>query len=337
MNKLLISFLFLFIFLDLIFSFEGIVTPSSEEIQVDIAIKNCKSQKEKIKELEEFALNAYSNNQYDLSLYAYNKLLSFEKNSKKKKFSYYMVLGDIYFLKNSYVFAMDMYQKALSIYKKNEEINIKIANLYLKNNIYEPAETFFNNALKSNKKSINAKKGLADLFYLNNNYQKAIFYYEQIDFFHIDKDIILKIANSYTNLDKINKAITILEDYTKDNKSLEVLFFLGQLYIENSEYLKARDLFLNLYENHKNNFNVCLYLAKVYNLLGENSLSMHMLELAYKMNSSYSTLDILLAELSYKLGHINEAKKYAQRALMKSKTVFFKNQAQRLLSFLQNK
>ncbi|MDR2395898.1 MAG: hypothetical protein LBD57_04795 [Endomicrobium sp.] len=334
-KKTLISFLCLFIFLDLVFSFERIVTISKEEVQVDSAIKHCKSQKEKIKELEAFALNAYNNNQYDLSLCAYNKLLSFKKNSKKKEFSYYMSLGDIYCLKNNYVFAMHMYQKALSMYKKNEEINIKIANLYLKINIYKSAKIFFNNVLKSNKKSVDAKKGLANLYYLKNNYQKAIFYYEQIDFFHIDKNTILKIADSYTNLNEINKAIKILEDYTKNNKSFEVLFFLGQLYIENTENLKAKELFLNLYENHKDNFKVCLYLANVYNLLGERSLSNHMLGLAYKINSSCCALNILRAEFSYKLGHVNEAKEYAQRALMKAKTVFLRNQAQKLLTFLQ--
>jgi tetratricopeptide (TPR) repeat protein len=323
-------------FLCRLFAFENIPAPSEEEAKIDIIIETCKNQKEKVEKLERFAVNAYKDSQYDLSLCAYNRLLSFENNNKKN-FNYYMTLGDIYCLKNNYFFGMEMYQRALSIYKKNEEVNIRIANLYLRSNMYEFAQKFFNNVLKNNKRSIDAKKGLGDLFYLQNDYQKAIFYYEQIDFFHSDKDIILKVADCYNNLNKIDKTIEILEKYTKDNKSFDILFLLGKLYIQCHEYSKAKEIFLNLYEKHKYNFKVCLYLANVYYLLDEISLSKHMLELSYKINPSYSVVDILQAQTAYKLGCIDEAKKYAKCALGKAKTAFLREQAQKCLNFLQEK
>jgi tetratricopeptide (TPR) repeat protein len=319
----------------MLFAFENVVTTSSDESKVEASIESCKNQKEKIETLEKFASNAYKDNQYDLSLCAYSKLLSF-KNNNKKNFNYYMTLGDIYCLKNNYFFSMEMYQRALSIYKKNEEINIKIANLYLKNNMYEFAQEIFDSILKVNKKSVNAKKGLGELFYLQNDYQKAIFYYEQVDFFHSDEDIIVKVSNCYNNLNQIDKSIEILEKYTKDNKSFEVLFFLGKLYVESHEYLKAKEIFLNLYEKNKYNFKNCLYLANVYYLLGEISLSRHMLGHSYKINP-FSAVDILQAQAAYKLGRVDEAKKYAKRALEKSKTVFLRDQAQKCLDFLQSK
>ncbi|MDR2617123.1 MAG: tetratricopeptide repeat protein [Endomicrobium sp.] len=337
MNKLVASFLFLLVFSCLTFAFENGVVSCPEEEQVNSVIKDCKNQKEKIKKLEDFALKSYNNNQYNLALYVYNKLLSFKKNSKRKEFSYYMVLGDLYCLNNNYFFGIEMYKEALSIYKKNEEINIKIANLYLRNNVYELAQEFFNEVLKNNKNSIHAKKGLGNLFYLQNSYQKAIFYYEQLGFLNADKDTILKMVDSYTNLNDISKAIEILEKYAENSESFEILLLLGQLYIENNEYVKAKKLFLNLHKNYSDNFKVCLYLANVYDLLGETSLSKLMLELSYKINSSYCTTDILQAKVAYKLGLISEAKKYAHNALTKAKTVFLRNQAHKCLNFLQNK
>jgi tetratricopeptide (TPR) repeat protein len=324
------------VFSCLTFAFENVVVSCLEEEQVNTIIKDCKKHKEKIKKLEDFALKSYNNNQYNLALYAYSKLLSFKGNSKRKKFSYYMVSGDIYCFNNNYFLGIEMYKKALSIYKKNEEINIKIANLYLRNNIYELAQKIFNDVLKNNKSSIDAKKSLGNLFYLQNSYQNAIFYYEQLDFLHVDKDIILKMADSYTNLNDTSKAIKTLERYVENNESFEILFFLGQLYIKNNEYMKAKKLFLNLHKNHSNNFKICLYLANVYDLLSETLLSKHMLELSYKINSSYCTTDILQAKVAYKLGLISEAKKYAHNALTKAKTVFLKNQAHKCLNFLQN-
>jgi tetratricopeptide (TPR) repeat protein len=325
------------VFSCLTFAFENIVVAYPEEEQVNNVIKDCKNQKEKIKKLEDFALKSYNNNQYNVALYAYNKLLSFKRNSKRKKFSYYMVLGDIYCFNNNYLLGIEMYKKALSIYKKNEEINIKIANLYLKNKLYELAREFFNDVLKNNKNSIDAKRGLGNLFYLQSSYQKAIVYYEQLDFLDVDENTILKMADSYAKLNDVSKAIETLEKYAGNSHSFEVLLFLGQLYIENNEYMKAKKVFLNLYKKHSNNFKVCLYLANVYDLLGETSLSKHMLELSYKINSSYCITDILQAKVAYKLGHISEAKKYAHNALAKAKTVFLGNQARKYLNFLQNK
>jgi tetratricopeptide (TPR) repeat protein len=202
--------------------------------------------------------------------------------------------------------------------------------------MYELAQKFFDDVLKSNKKSTNAKKGLGEMFYLQNNYQKAIFYYEQINFF-LDKDIVLKVADSYNNLNKVDKSIGILEEYTKNDKSFDTLFYLGKLYIEKQKYLKAKEIFLNLYERHKYNFKVCLYLSNVYYLLGEMSLSKHMLDISYKLNPSYSAVDILQAQTAYKLGRVDEAKKYAKRALVKAKTLFLRDQAQKCLNFLQSK
>jgi tetratricopeptide (TPR) repeat protein len=324
------------VFSYILFAFTNVFTISTEEAKVEATIESCKNQKEKIERLEKFASNAYKDSQYDLSLCAYNKLLSFENNNKKN-FNYYMALGDIYCLKNNYFVGMEMYKRALSICKKNEEINIKIANLYLRSNMYEFAQKIFDSILKNNKKSIDAKKGLGDLFCLQHDYQEAIFYYEQIDFLHSDKDIILKITDCYNNLNKLDKSIEILEKYTKDNKSFEVLFLLGRLYIEIHEYLKAKEIFLNLYEKHKYNFIICLYLANVYYLLDEISLSKHMLGLSYKIDPSNTAVDILQARTAYKLGRVDEAKKYAKRALEKVKTVFLRDQAQKCLDFLQSK
>ncbi|MDR0723862.1 MAG: hypothetical protein LBF23_01600, partial [Endomicrobium sp.] len=121
MNKLLIFFFLIFMSSYMLFAFEDGIISYPQEVKIDSIIEACKNQKEKTEKLEKLASNAYKDSQYDLSLCAYNKLLSF-KNNNKKNFNYYMALGDIYCLKNNYLLGMNMYQKALSIYKKNEEI-----------------------------------------------------------------------------------------------------------------------------------------------------------------------------------------------------------------------
>lgn len=319
----------------MLFAFENIAVPISfsNDKKIESGIKSYKNRNEKIERLEKLALDAYKNNNYDLSIKSYTRLLSFT-NSNKKRFRYYMMLGDIYCCKNNCFFGMDMYHKAWHIYKKNEEVNIKIANLYVKNNMCESAEKIFNAVLKKHKKSVYAKKGLGNIFYLQNDYKKAILYYEQIKITNFDEDIILNLSECYHSLSDIGKSIEILDKYNRDNATDKILFYLGKLYVENREYIKAEEVFLKLYAKDKYDLKVCLYLASIYYFLDEISLSKSMLENIYKVYP-YSTVDILQAQVAYKLCNMYDAKKYSKRAQRRAKTTFLRDLAKKKKIFFK--
>jgi tetratricopeptide (TPR) repeat protein len=337
LNKIIAYILLLFAFSSSVFGVDNdmIVSCDSQSLcEINEIIDTTKNKKKKIRLLESLAVKSMEANQYDLAMDIYVKLLVLKKIPKNKKFQYYVKLGDIYGFKKEYILSMQNYRKAMFLYKKNIDIRLKVGSIFLKSNLYNLAEDTFLDALDINKNSSVAKNGLGDVFYRQEIYTKAMKYYSQINSEDYNEESVVKIVDCYRNLNRIDEAISILKAFTIKNKNPELLFLLGLLYIDKNEYMQARDLFLELIKQDEKNFKLCLYLASLYDLIEDNVNAKKMFNRAYAINSSYAAIDFMQAKIAYKMGNLPEAKKYARDSYSKAKTVFVKDQAQRLLNFL---
>ncbi|MDR3071769.1 MAG: hypothetical protein LBU29_04175 [Endomicrobium sp.] len=292
--------------------------------------------KQKIKFLEELAQKYVRFDKYDLAVIVYKKLLNL-RTTKNKKIEYHIKLGDAYDLQKNYVLSVESYKNALLFDKKNVDINLKIGNIFLKNNLYDFAKTNFIAALAIDKNSNAAKRGLGDVFFCQNIYTKAVDYYSQVASETYDKQIVMRIAKCYRSLNKIDNAIAILKAFmAAKDIDLEMIFLQGLLYMDKKEYVKAKNLFSYLVTNGVKNFKGCVYLALLYDLTGETLKAKKMFDKSYEINPSCSAVDFMRAKISYKLGRVYEAKEFANSAYGKAKTVFVKQQVQKLINFLNN-
>jgi|LQAB01.1.fsa_nt_gi tetratricopeptide (TPR) repeat protein len=103
----------------------------------------------------------------------------------------------------------------------------------------------------------------------------------------------------------------------------------GLLLADKKEYLKAGDMFLKAIECDKRNFKAYIYLASICNLMGELRKAKKISDEAYLMNSFYVAVDLIRAEIAYKMGKLYKAERYAFKVYTKAKTVFVKEQAQK--------
>jgi tetratricopeptide (TPR) repeat protein len=302
-------------------------------VEVDITAKN---KKEKLKKLELLAENFINNGLYNKAIDVYNNIL--EQNLPKKKlFEYYVKIGDLYNLNKNYVYSISSYQKALQVRKKNPQVIIKIGNIFLEQKLFILAEKEFARALKIDKHSAEATIGQGNVLYKQGNYIEALKYYNKIsNEFHNTK-IVKNIADCYISLNRNNEAVAILESFLKERNDSELIFDLGRIYINRSDYTRAEDLFLKFLKTNNNNFTVYAYLGTIYDLKGESNKALKMFNKAYIIDSSYAAIDFMRAKSAYNVGRVDEAKTYANEAYNKTQNIFIKDQTQKLIKYLSNK
>jgi tetratricopeptide (TPR) repeat protein len=301
-----------------------------------IEVNIVKNKKENIKELDLLAKSFIERCFYNRALDVYDKILR-QKPPRNKIFEYYVIIGDLYNLKKDYNLSLEYYKKALYIHKNNVEVMVKIGKIFFEENFFERAEKMFLDALKIDKKSIKANRGLGDLFYKQGIYAKAVNYYIKIPKEFYEREIIKNMADSYKNLNKINEAIDILEPFLEKHIDYELMFDMGLIYMNIDNYEKAKEWLLKSLEVKSNNFKNCIYLASLYDLTGDHKKAIDLFNKAYNLDSSYASVDFMRAGLAYRTGRIREAKIYANESYKKAKSVFVKNQAKKLIEFLNRK
>jgi tetratricopeptide (TPR) repeat protein len=305
----------------------------SESLIGDNIVKN---KKENLKKLELLAKSFMERGFYNRALDVYNRIL-LQKPPRKKIFEYYLIIGDLYNLKKDYNLSLEYYRKALYIHKSNAEVMVKIGNIFFEGNLFELAEKMFLDVLKIDKKSVKANRGLGDLFYKQGIYAKAINYYIKIPKEFYGREIIKNMADSYKNINKTNEAIDILESFLAKHIDYELMFDMGLIYMNIDNYEKAKEWLLKSFEINTNNFKNCVYLASLYDLTGEHKKAIELFNKAYGLDSSYASVDFMRASLAYKTGRIREAKIYANESYKKAKSIFVKDQAKKLIEFLNRK
>jgi tetratricopeptide (TPR) repeat protein len=295
-----------------------------------------KNKKERLKELDLLAKSFVKRGFYNRALDVYGKILE-QKLPRKKFFEYYVIIGDLYNFKKDYNLSLEHYKKALRICKNNVEVMVKIGEIFFKGTLFGLAEKMFLDVLKIDKKSVKANKGLGDLFYKQGIYAKAINYYIKIPKEFYEIEIVKNMMDSYKNLNKINEAIDILEPFLEKHIDYELMFDMGLIYMNIDNYEKAKEWLLKSLEINTNNFKNYVYLASLYDLTGEHKKAIELFNKAYDLDSSYASVDFMRASLAHKIGRISEAKIYASESYKKAKSVFVKNQAKKLIEFLNEK
>ena len=308
---------------------------SAQINEITVNLDRAKNKKEKIELYERFAETLAESGRYGAAENAYKKLLEMNP-PKKKKFAYYTRFGDLEALQKNYSSALEYYKKAQAVYPKDVEINLKIGDILLASNLYNLAEKSFLDALDADKNSDYAKKRLGDICLYRNQYSKALEYYNAIDLSHYDEDVAVNAAVCLRYIGQIDDALKRVNYFLSGTRSAEAYFVSGMLYADKKMYAEAEKQFLNSIEIDDKNFIVYVHLAGIYSINDEGEKAKAALDKAYALNSSYAVVDLMYAEISYKSNRIYEARRYAYNAAAKAKTPFVKEQAQRMLEYLNS-
>jgi tetratricopeptide (TPR) repeat protein len=304
----------------------------SEISEMYLSVEAAKSKKEKRNLTLLLAEKLTSAGQYEEAENLYKGLLA-GKPSKKQSFEYYLKLGDTAFLSKNYTLSLDYYEKARSLYKKNAEVNLKIGDVLLKCNLYNLAEKSFTEALSHDEDSYYAKKRLGDIYFEMEMYSKAVEYYGQIENAVNDKQLTVNMAVCYRNLSETDKALDIAKAYLQMTPDAEMFILSGMLNCDKKRYDSAEKDFLKSIEINGQNFMPYIYLAGIYFSADKYELAKRYIDKAYALNSSYAATDLLNAEISYKLGRIYEARRYAHNAFIKAKSPFIKERVKKSSGF----
>ena len=286
-------------------------------------------------DLELTAENFTAEQNYDGALEIYSKLID-SNPSKKKKYEYFLLMGDVQDRQGNYSAALGNYYKAAELYKKNE-VNLKIGDALLKSNLYTIAERNFLDVLSKNKRSDYAKRRLGDIYLKQGNYLKAIEYYEAVDHFYVDRNTIMNMSKAYKNVGRSNKAIELIDRQLKYSDDAEILILLGTLYAEAKDYAKAEESILASIALDDKNFVSYLYAASIFEGKNEFAKAKTYLLKVSKLNPNLSLTDLLLSKIAYKMNDLSGAKFYAASAVKKASAPFVAEQAQRMLDFYNGK
>jgi tetratricopeptide (TPR) repeat protein len=311
---------------------------SDEEImekvnEMSLKLDGAKSKKDKMRLYEEFAEAFFSRKAYEAASGIYQMLLEMDP-SKKKTAEYYVKLGDIEAAKQSYSESLEYYKNALALYKKNNEIKQKIGDILLESNLYNLAEQVFKEILDSDKNSDYAKMKLGSIYYRQKRYSKALRYYEDVNQNRYSKEVVYNMSLCYRSLNKTAKAVKLISGYVNTNPSADMHVLLGILYADTDQFNEAEEQFLEAIKLDESNFSSYVYLAAIYLENGDIQKSEQMLYKANLLNSYTAAVDMMYARVSYKKGRLYEARRYAANAVLKAKTAFLKQQAQRMLDYL---
>ncbi|MCL2485621.1 MAG: tetratricopeptide repeat protein [Endomicrobia bacterium] len=306
----------------------------SEINEIYTSVYNAKNKKEKTALTELLAEKFIEKEQYSEAEDIYKDLLG-ANPSKKKRFEYYLKIGDIAVLEKNYALALDYYGKAKSLYKKNVMVNSKMGDVFLMSNLYNLAERSFLEVLSVDKNYRYAKKRLGDTYFQRGLYSKALSYYEQINNAEDDKELIINMVASYRNISETDKALALVREYLSKNNAAEIFFLSGLLHSDKKNYDLAEEDFLMSIKLDENNFTPSIYLASIYYDAGKYKQAKFYADKAYLLNSSYAATDLLNAKISYKMKRIYDARRYAHNAFIKAKTPFMKERAQQLIAYLQ--
>jgi len=337
LNKIFAAIIFMFVFaffadaryIENVMSDEEIMSKINE---MSVKLEGAKNKKEQTEFYEEFARMFFLSGAYDAATNIYKRLL--ESNPpKKKKAEYYIKLGDIEAEKKSYNTSLDYYNSALALYKKNNDIKKKIGDMFLESNLYGLAEQSFKDILANDKNSDYAKRKLGDIYYSRTIYSKALEYYESINRTYYDKELIIRMAAGYKSLNNLDKAVQLVNDYININPDSDLYLLLGSLYSGLGKLEEAKEQYLISISIDPSNFSSYVYLAAIYLDDGDIQKAEEMLDKANLINSYTAAVDMMYARIAYKKGRLYEARRYAANAVLKSKTPFVKQQAQRMQDY----
>jgi tetratricopeptide (TPR) repeat protein len=258
---------------------------------------------------------------------------------KKKKFELNMRSGDTEMALGHSQKAMEYYETAGALYPKNLEPLLKSGEILFSANILDAAEAKFKQALKYNKRSDTAKRRLGDILFRQNQFAQALDYYNSIDPENFNKHALINILLCYRNLNEPDKLLAAAQAHPNLLNDGYIRLIIGWTYFEMYELEKARQ---NLIESTKlspQNFVPYLYLARL--SLTENNLaqSEQYLLTAAKLENNSASIDFMLAQVYYKKGDLNKARKHARQAIVKSNDPmsFTAHTSQRLLDLIQRR
>jgi len=337
LNKITILYLFLILFISAVSAQAASIYSYASGVQMSEQVNNLMSQKKsskQIKELEKLGATLIAEGETSLAQDVYQFLLS-QEPSNKKIFQYTVLRGDIYVLNKNYSLALLSYEEAHNINNKNFDLEIKIGSILFENGLYNLAAQSFISALNIDKKSDFAKEKLGDIYTALEEYAQALIYYE--DSKNLNENMIVNMLFAYQQLNQMQKALDFAQRYMVVYNEAWSDYLMGKLYFDNRKYKDAKAYFLKVIDKNPKDFSSYLYLADIcINYDIDFNHAKLLLDKAQSIDSSYSVIYMMFAMLSHKTGAPKEAKSYAQTAYKKAKTDFIKQEAKKLLDFLNS-
>lgn len=246
-------------------------------------------------------------------LNAFSNEVSQEEKNKAKAY-YYFAYAHLLEIQNKLDEALKYYNEALKFDKESAEIKIQIASIYNDKKDYERAIEILKELTKNEPKNVDALKELArnyfDKGYTSKDkkyYQLSIDELEKVrEINDLDASVVLNLARLYTMIDNDEKAIEVLESYTKKNPdAYDVQDMLIEIYEKKGSYAEAIRIYEDMLGKGYYSYEYVYRLLNLYAEMGEIGKIDELYEKVKKHNKDK---DILI---EFALAYIttNESKK----------------------------
>ncbi|OGS44863.1 MAG: hypothetical protein A2539_03810 [Elusimicrobia bacterium RIFOXYD2_FULL_34_15] len=153
-----------------------------------------KSKKEKIKFYVSEGNEHLIRGEYSDAIDFYNKA----RELKKKNSNVLFLLGEAYRLADMKEEAINSYEKALEFGSKDIRIYLGLGNIFKLKYLYNESEEFYDRALKDEENNITALRGLAEAYETEGRYQKSLLLYEKI--YSVDSSHEMKFKIAFLNV-----------------------------------------------------------------------------------------------------------------------------------------
>ncbi len=169
-------------------------------------------------------------------------------------------LGVAYMKQEKYSDAMLYFEKAYNKEPNNESIMMNMLETLMLKGEYEKVKTHLRNF---NFNSYKAYKMYGELEYIQHNYEQALYYFQK--YIELENDLltIIKLADTYTKLDRYKDAVNIIESI-KDTENIEYYYKYAEINFKLGKLKNAIEQAKKAVEFDNKNIKSWLLLAQIY-------------------------------------------------------------------------
>ncbi|MCK9582275.1 MAG: tetratricopeptide repeat protein [Endomicrobiales bacterium] len=203
---------------------------------------------------------AISSQNFNAALNSLEQAIGFA-TSNKKRYELFVMQGDTYLNIKQYAKSIEKYGLAIDLVPQEEVAKLKLAGVFETIELYTRAQDVYFDVLTYNPKSFDAIYAIALSYFRDGLYTKALDYFLKALSLRPQNDLYRKTALCANYSGQSDLAVSLLENLTKNVRSYDDYFLMGELLTKKSEYKKSIAVLTDAINLDKENGSAYLYIG----------------------------------------------------------------------------
>ena len=203
---------------------------------------------------------AVSSQNYNGALVILDKAMGFV-TTNKKKYDVFVMQGDTYLNIKQYAKSIEKYELAIDLLPQEDMAKLKLAGVFETLELYTKAQDVYFDVLTYNPKSFDAIYAMGLSYFRDGLYTKALDYFLKALSLRPQNDLYRKTALCANYCGQGDLAVSLLENLTKNVRSYDDYFLMGELLTSKSDYKKSITVLTDAINLDKENGSAYLYIG----------------------------------------------------------------------------